>query len=115
MTAMIKNLAVNYDFHTKYKPVERNKDDAFIDSAAGVADETKSEKGTVMADYYQKKPQYKAVQEKRVTGGYGVMSSYGIEAEDLENMSMGEFKDVIPTIIYGKKEGKRERRNKRNC
>ena len=75
-------------------------------SVYGVADnmetrspETKSQRGTVMAEYYAKNPQYKTTQENRVNGGYSVLSSMGVFAEDIESMSMEEFKGVMTEAI----------------
>ena len=60
-----------------------------------------SQRGTVMAEYYSRKPQYKEKQVDRVNLGYSVLSSAGLSAEDMENMSMSEFKDIISRTIAG--------------
>ncbi|MBQ8666951.1 MAG: hypothetical protein IJ526_08820 [Lachnospiraceae bacterium] len=60
-----------------------------------------SQRGTVMAEYYSRKPQYKEKQIDRVNLGYSVLSSAGLSAEDMENMSMSEFKDIISRTIAG--------------
>ena len=55
----------------------------------------------VMEEYYAKRPQYKERAKERVEGGYGVLKCAGISAEDMENMSMSEFKDVMSRVIAG--------------
>ena len=52
-----------------------------------------------MEEYYAKKPEYKAVQQKRVEGGYTVLASAGLSAEDLENMSVSEFRTLEPLLL----------------
>lgn len=72
-------------------------DKAFSD----MADEIKntSERGKVMAEYYARKPEYKSIQEGRVNGGYAVLSSMGMTADDLEEMSPEEFRVFMSGAI----------------
>ncbi len=54
-----------------------------------------------MEEYYTRKPQYKERAKERVEGGYVVLKCAGISAEDMESMSMSEFKNVMSRVIAG--------------
>ena len=102
---MTGSMSVSYNYNSY--PVFQNlgkKTDSV--SFSGKTDEkaaenikAESQRGSVMAYYYARKPQYKAVQEKRVQEGYTVLSSAGISADDIEEMSMSEFKEKMSQVI----------------
>lgn len=90
--------------YTDYRSRAVNTDSVFSDKVNKTkegSEKVKSQRGTVMAAYYAEKPQYKGITEGRVKGGYAVLSSAGVSAEDLENMSMEEFKGFIGKTIQG--------------
>ncbi|MCR5302681.1 MAG: hypothetical protein K6E49_09620 [Lachnospiraceae bacterium] len=72
-----------------------------IDEKGTDAVKQESQRGTVMAEYYGRKPQYKDKQEERMSLGYSVLSSAGLSVEGIEHMSMSEFKNTISSTIAG--------------
>ena len=97
------NISGNYQSYSYYQTSSRKEEvQSFADTIsakAEKAEETKSQRGSVMEDYYTKKPKYKAVQQKRVEGGYSVLAMAGLSAEDLESMSVSEFRSVLTKMI----------------
>ena len=103
MTGSAARITYNYSSQICYKTNGKNTDrSSFSDKVKckeGEKVKQESQRGTVMADYYARKPQYKATQEKRVESGYSVLSLAGISAEDMEEMSMAEFREKISEVI----------------
>ena len=103
MTGASMNISYNYSSHDVFQKSGKKTDRAsFSGKPEGKDTESvkpESQKGSVMADYYAKKPQYKAMQEKRVESGYSVLSLAGISAEDMEEMPMDEFREKISEVI----------------
>ena len=103
MTGTTMNVSGSIGYFSNYQSVSRKEEvKSFASTISAKAEETEkttSQRGTVMADYYEKKPQYKATQEKRVQGGYSVLAAAGLSAEDIENMSDSEFRGVMSKII----------------
>ena len=99
------NISGNYQSYSYYQTSSRKEEvqsfASAISAKAEKAEETKSQRGSVMEDYYAKKPEYKAVQQKRVEGGYSVLAMAGLSAEDLESMSVSEFRNVMTKMIGG--------------
>ena len=92
---------MNQTFLTASRTTQTDKtrmsDDSFSEKTEGV--KSKSERGSVMADYYARKPQYKSKQVERVNGGYSVLATMGVTADDLEKMSFDEFKMFMTGAI----------------
>ncbi len=97
------NISGNYQSYSYFQTSSRKEEvqsfASAISAKAEKAEETKSQRGSVMEDYYTKKPEYKAVQQKRVEGGYSVLAMAGLSAEDLESMSVSEFRSVMTKMI----------------
>lgn len=97
------NISENYQSYGYYQTSSKREEvqsfASAINAKAEKAEETKSQRGSVMEEYYAKKPEYKAVQQKRVEGGYSVLAMTGLSAEDLENMSVSEFRNVMTKMI----------------
>ncbi len=95
----------NYSSYTSYQTSSKKIDGgSFSDSIDVKSDKVKkqeSQRGSVMEEYYAKKPQYRERAKERVEGGYVVLKCAGISAEDMEGMSMSEFKDVMSKAIAG--------------
>lgn len=95
----------NYSSYISCQTSSKNKEGvSFSDSIDVKSDKLQkqeSQRGTVMKEYYAKKPQYKERTKERVDGGYVVLKCAGISAEDMEDMSMNEFKDVMSKVIAG--------------
>ena len=105
MTGASIETTYSYSRYANYQTVSKKKGQSSfsekIDEKEADAVKQESQRGTVMAEYYVRKPQYKEKQEERVSLGYSVLSSAGLSVEDMENMSMSEFKDVISSTIAG--------------
>ncbi len=95
----------NYSSYTSYQTTGKKAETiSFSNSIDVKSDKVKkqeSQRGSVMEEYYAKKPQYKERAKERVEGGYVVLKCAGISAEDMEGMSMSEFKDVMSKVIAG--------------
>lgn len=95
----------NYSSYISCQTSSKNKEGvSFSDSIDVKSDKLQkkeSQRGTVMKEYYARKPQYKERAKERVDGGYVVLKCSGISTEDRENMSMNEFKDVMSKVIAG--------------
>ena len=95
----------NYNSYTSYQTSSKKMDEvSFSDSIDVTSDKVKKQepqRGSVMEEYYAKKPQYKERAKERVEGGCVVLKCAGISAEDIEGMSMSEFKDVMSKVIAG--------------
>ena len=92
---------MNQTFLTTSRTTQTDKtrmsDDSFSEKTEEV--KNKSERGSVMADYYARKPQYKSKQVERVNGGYSVLATMGVTADDLEKMNFDEFKEFMTGAI----------------
>ena len=95
----------NFSSYTSYQTTSKRTETLSfsdrIDAKDEKAEKQESQRGIVMEEYYAKRPQYKERAKERVEGGYGVLKCAGISAEDMENMSMSEFKDVMSRVIAG--------------
>lgn len=95
----------NYSSYASYQTSSKKMDEVLFSDSIGVtSDKVKKQepqRGSVMEEYYAKKPQYKERAKERVEGGYVVLKCAGISAEDIEGMSMSEFKDVMSKAIAG--------------
>ena len=103
MTGTQMSISYNYSSYTMYQTTGKKANNTSfsdkVDEKGIEAVQQESQRGSVMSDYYAKKPEYKAVQEKRVQGGYTVLSSAGISADDIEEMSVSEFREKMSTVI----------------
>ena len=100
MTGTTMNVSGSVGYFANYQSVSRKEEvKSFASAISAKAEEMKSQRGSVMEDYYAKNPEYKAVQQKRVEGGYSFLSMSGISAEDLESMSVFEFRNVMTKMI----------------
>ena len=59
----------------------------------------KSQRGSVMAQCYADDPANRTVQETRVSEGYAYLTSSGLSADKLGDMSMSEFTDAMKRTI----------------
>ena len=105
MTGTAVASCFNYSSYASYQTSSKKTGEVlFSDSIDVNSDKVKkqeSQRGSVMEEYYARKPQYKERAKERVDGGYVVLKCAGISAEDMENMSMNEFKDVMSKVIAG--------------
>ena len=103
MSGAMVNLSGGYNGYFSYHFSNRNMRETSFADIAGNKENTdeavKSQRGTVMADYYRSNPLYKAVQESRVREGYRILTSEGLSADELERMSLDDFKDTISKTI----------------
>ena len=103
MTGTQMSISYNYSSYTMYQTTGKKANNTHFSDKVDEKDtgvvKQESQRGSVMSDYYAKKPEYKAVQEKRVQGGYTVLSSAGISADDIEEMSVSEFREKMSTVI----------------
>ena len=105
MTGTAVASCFNYSSYASYQTSSKKTGEVlFSDSIDVKSDKVKkqeSQRGSVMEEYYARKPQYKERAKERVDGGYVVLKCAGISTEDMENMSMNEFKDVMSEVIAG--------------
>ena len=105
MTGTAVASCFNYSSYASYQTSSKKTGEVlFSDSIDVNSDKVKkqeSQRGSVMEEYYARKPQYKERAKERVDGGYVVLKCAGISTEDMENMSMNEFKDVMSKVIAG--------------
>ena len=105
MTGTAVASCFNYSSYASYQTSSKKTGEVlFSDSIDVNSDKVKkqeSQRGSVMEEYYARKPQYKERAKERGDGGYVVLKCAGISAEDMENMSMNEFKDVMSKVIAG--------------
>ena len=105
MTGTAVASCFNYSSYASYQTSSKKTGEVlFSDSIDVNSDKVKkqeSQRGSVMEEYYARKPQHKERAKERVDGGYVVLKCAGISAEDMENMSMNEFKDVMSKVIAG--------------
>ena len=105
MTGTAVASCFNYSSYASYQTSSKKTGEVlFSDSIDVNSDRVKkqeSQRGSVMEEYYARKPQYKERAKERVDGGYFVLKCAGISTEDMENMSMNEFKDVMSKVIAG--------------
>lgn len=105
MTGTAVASCFNYCSYASYQTSSKKTGEVlFSDSIDANSDKVKkqeSQRGSVMEEYYARKPQYKERAKERVDGGYVVLKCAGISIEDMENMSMNEFKDVMSKVIAG--------------
>ena len=101
MTGTSSITAFNYSSYTSYHTASKKtvETDVSINERNNTVEKQESQRGTVMAEYYTRKPQYRELQEGRISMGYSVLSSIGLSAEEMESMSMSEFRNVISNTI----------------
>jgi len=92
-----------YSSYLSYQVSGNKEDSVSFSEKTGEKDtdkvKTESQRGSVMSDYYSRKPQYRALQEKRVETGYSVLSYAGISADGIEEMSVSKFREKMSEVI----------------
>ena len=97
------SVSYNYCSYRSYQISGKKTDTASFSEKINEKDTEKvkeeSQRGSIMSDYYARKPQYRAVQEKRVEMGYSVFSYAGISADAIEDMTVYEFREKMSEVI----------------